>query len=120
MESNRVDVGLFVHNGIHYSPPAFITWFSLDNEYRLYDDKGRIVEMGYGMGENRFNVKNWRGLFEKVQADPEAKKILALPDALANVLTETLRDWIEKEKAQKDLLAQQKDLLDRKKKLETE
>ena len=32
------------------TPPAFITLFSLDNEARTYDDKGRIAEIGYGMG----------------------------------------------------------------------
>ncbi|MFO0968044.1 MAG: hypothetical protein U0793_21015 [Gemmataceae bacterium] len=33
LESNRVDIGVFV-NGHYFSAPAFITFFSLDNEAR--------------------------------------------------------------------------------------
>lgn len=50
LESNRVDVGVFVHNGDSPSAPGFVTYFTLDNEARSYDAKGRIVEMNYGMG----------------------------------------------------------------------
>lgn len=37
LESNRVDIGVFAHNGVHYSAPAFMTVYSLDNERREYD-----------------------------------------------------------------------------------
>ncbi|HMF15828.1 MAG TPA: hypothetical protein VKE98_01420, partial [Gemmataceae bacterium] len=64
MESNRVDIGVFVHNGVYYSAPGFITFFSLDHEARTYDEQGRIVEIGYGMGETSLTVSNWSAFFE--------------------------------------------------------
>jgi len=64
MESNRVDIGVFAHNGVHHSAPAFITYFSLDSEARTYDDKGRILEIGHGMGEIRWNVTDWPAFLE--------------------------------------------------------
>ena len=48
MESNRVDIGAFVHNGTYYSAPGFISVQFLDNEARTYDAKGRILEVDYG------------------------------------------------------------------------
>jgi hypothetical protein len=59
LESNRVDIGVFVHNGTYYSAPGFVTLFTLDNEARTYDARGRIVEIGYGMGETRVSVADW-------------------------------------------------------------
>ncbi|HPD14383.1 MAG TPA: putative Ig domain-containing protein [Planctomycetota bacterium] len=52
LESNRVDIGVFVHNGVYYSPPAFVCFYSLDDEARTYDDQGRIREMYYGYGDS--------------------------------------------------------------------
>lgn len=47
LESNRIDVGVFVHNGKLYSAPAFITFLGLDNQKRTYDDKKRIKSVEY-------------------------------------------------------------------------
>lgn len=47
LESNRVDIGVFVHNGAHYSAPAFVSLSYLDNEKRVYDDKQRIQAVDY-------------------------------------------------------------------------
>ncbi|HVM95189.1 MAG TPA: hypothetical protein VMT89_02315 [Candidatus Acidoferrales bacterium] len=47
LESNRVDVGVFASNGLNDSPPAFVTFFTLDSEKRIYDTDGRIVEIDY-------------------------------------------------------------------------
>jgi hypothetical protein len=47
MTSNRVDLGCFVHNGVYYSAPAFITFFSLANENRVYNAKGLIESVEY-------------------------------------------------------------------------
>jgi len=47
MESNRVDIGAFVHNGVHYSAPAFISFYYLDNEKREYDAQKRIKSVDY-------------------------------------------------------------------------
>jgi hypothetical protein len=47
LESNRVDIGVFAHNGACYSAPAFITFFTLDNEAREYDADGKILSVTY-------------------------------------------------------------------------
>jgi len=52
MESNRVDIAAFVHNGACYSAPAFISLFYLDDEARTYGPDGRVLEVGYGLGDS--------------------------------------------------------------------
>ena len=47
IESNRVDIGAFVHNGAYYSAPAFVTFYYLDNEKREYDEENRIRVVDY-------------------------------------------------------------------------
>jgi hypothetical protein len=47
MESNRLDIGLFAHNGTFYSAPAFFCVNTLDNEAREYDEQGRITSVTY-------------------------------------------------------------------------
>lgn len=68
LESNRVDIGAFAHNGIHYSAPALITFFSLDHEAREYDEKDRIRSITYTGAREAANYtdpavalpKSWR------------------------------------------------------------
>ncbi len=47
IESSRVDIALFAHNGIHYSPPAIMSFFFPENETRVYDDQKRILSVDY-------------------------------------------------------------------------
>ena len=47
LETNRVDIGLFVHNGAYYSAPAFISYYFPDNEVRTYATDGRIRKVVY-------------------------------------------------------------------------
>ena len=47
MESNRVDIGVFAHNGNHYSAPAFVSIYSLDHEARDYDPTGQLRSITY-------------------------------------------------------------------------
>ena len=67
IESNRVDIGAFVHNGAHYSAPAFVTFYYLDNEKRVYDEEHRIRVVDY--------------------ADPEVSKNYVDP------MIDITRDW---------------------------
>jgi YD repeat-containing protein len=68
LESNRVDIGAFVHNGTYYSAPAFVTFFYLDNEQRVYSPDGRIESVTYTGpgGESNYTdpvlqtPKSWR------------------------------------------------------------
>ncbi|MGE3539113.1 MAG: hypothetical protein AB7N91_17000 [Candidatus Tectimicrobiota bacterium] len=69
LESNRTDVGIFVHNGSYYSAPAFLTLFSLDSEARTYDSQGRPLEIGYGMGETVVKVRDWLQIFHWLEPD---------------------------------------------------
>jgi hypothetical protein len=47
LDSNRIDIGVFAHNGIHYSPPSFVTWYCPDNEDRVYGRNDRIQAVTY-------------------------------------------------------------------------
>jgi hypothetical protein len=68
MHSNRVDIGAFVHNGEYYSVPAFVTFFYLDDEKRVYDEQQRIQVVDYADPEWSGNYvdpsiaakKDWR------------------------------------------------------------
>jgi hypothetical protein len=69
IETNRVDIGAFVHNGTYYSAPGFVTFFSLDDEVRTYAATGRLLEIGYGVGDTELSVSNWEACFEALKAD---------------------------------------------------
>ena len=68
LESNRVDIGAFAHNGAYYSAPSFVTFFSLANEARSYSPDGHILSVTYtGADSKGIYVdpildlpKNWR------------------------------------------------------------
>ncbi len=47
MESNRVDIGVFAHNGVNWSAPAFVSFYCPDSETRKYDAKGLIESVEY-------------------------------------------------------------------------
>jgi hypothetical protein len=47
VESNRVDVGVFVHNGEYYSAPGFISLLYPTREKRVYDEQHRIRIVDY-------------------------------------------------------------------------
>jgi len=78
MESNRVDIGVFVHNGSYYSAPGFVTFYSLDSEARAYNKKGDVLEIGYGLGETNFEVTNWNAFLDHATGDGLPAKLLNL------------------------------------------
>jgi hypothetical protein len=47
LESSRVDIGCSVYNGAWWSAPAFVTFFTLDHEDRVYGAEGRIERITY-------------------------------------------------------------------------
>ncbi len=63
-----MDIGVFVSNGKYYSPPAFVTFYSLDNEQRVYDKSQRIQSVVYSGADEPGNYtdplvalpKSWR------------------------------------------------------------
>jgi hypothetical protein len=74
IESNRVDIGVFVHNGRNFSAPGFICFYSLDSERRRYDAEGRIQEIDYTTGnfvDRRLTTnKPWRDVYRYEQGKP--------------------------------------------------
>ncbi len=50
IRTHRVDVGLFVSNGIGTSAPAIISFYMLPNERRHFDAQGRLTEICYEAG----------------------------------------------------------------------
>ena len=51
--SARVDVGVFAHNGVHYSAPGFISYFCPPCEKRTYDDEHRITSIEYVSSQSK-------------------------------------------------------------------
>lgn len=47
LESSRVDIAVFAHNGVSYSAPSFLSFMFPENETRVYDDMRRIVSVDY-------------------------------------------------------------------------
>ena len=69
MQSNRVDIGVFAHNGHYYSAPGFITFYSLDNELRTYSRDGRLLEIYYAAGNLQRRIAGWSALFRLFNVD---------------------------------------------------
>lgn len=76
MESSRVDIGCFVHNGKFFSPPAFVCFYFLESEARGYAADGELIDVGYPAGEVKVSVADWRRLFQVVGAAEAGAKFL--------------------------------------------
>lgn len=71
LESNRVDIGAFVGNGVHYSAPAFVSVTFADSETRIYDGEGRLQVLDFTDEAKRENYvdprifprRDWRDEF---------------------------------------------------------
>ncbi|HEV8378080.1 MAG TPA: hypothetical protein VGP99_04465 [Tepidisphaeraceae bacterium] len=84
IDSNRVDIGVFAHNGTYFSAPAFITFLCLDSEARTYDEKGNIVEVAYERIDPQLSISDYNALFAAL-AEAQPNGAIAL---LKNVLKE--------------------------------
>jgi hypothetical protein len=70
--SNRVDIGVFAHNGVHYSAPAFISFTYPANQWREYGAEGRIRFVDYHASRYAdryadpalFPVRDWSDRYE--------------------------------------------------------
>lgn len=47
VKSSRLDIICVADDGVHFSPPAFVTWFFPPNEKRSWDIAGRLTEIDY-------------------------------------------------------------------------
>lgn len=98
LESNRVDIGVFVFNGRYWSAPGLITWFFLDDETRTYDENARPVDIGCGIGETEVAVVDWTALGTIAGSDSPAARRLGFTGPERDLLVqaaprhEALRD----------------------------
>jgi hypothetical protein len=86
MESNRVDIGIFVNNGTYYSAPGFVTIYTLDSEARTYDAKGHIAEIAYNMGETDLRVTDWQRVLDLLGKDALAGGLFNVNEQLRAAL----------------------------------
>ena len=111
LESNRVDLGIFVHNGTHDSAPGFVTLCTLDREARTYSKDGKILDLAHGMGETVVRVTDWGKLLRHMARDAEAATLLALnaqeQAALARLVEEHQRLSVELVQAQAAVIEMQ-------------
>ncbi len=70
LQSSRVDIGCFVHNGANYSAPGFVTFYFLNSERRVYNEQKQIVSIEHKGGKGRYvdpliePAKNWKDTFQ--------------------------------------------------------
>ncbi len=102
LESNRVDIGVFVHNGIYHSAPAFVTFYTLDCESRTYDATGRLVEIGYNMGETELLVTDWTRVLAVLAKDGDAAKLFGVDDARRNTIAGIAQRYDEASRLQRE------------------
>ena len=72
LESNRVDIGVFVHNGSCYSAPGFVTFYTLDREDRTYTSDGRLLEIDYRAGSSEIDfagITDWAVFLRTILED---------------------------------------------------
>jgi len=94
MASNRVDIGAFVHNGVYYSAPAFVSISTLDDQTRVYDAQDRLIEIDHRAGVMSVQVKDGAGLQQHVTAPDFPEPLAWLHDALSAAPLEALDDAI--------------------------
>ena len=71
LTTDRVDIGLFVHNGKNHSAPAFVSLMYPGNQIRRYDGEQRIVSVEYDpkaledryVDPTLFPVRGWRDTY---------------------------------------------------------
>jgi hypothetical protein len=80
LESNRVDIGVFAHNGKYHSAPGFVTFYTLDSEARTYDARGRVSAIGYGMGATDVRVTDWERVADVLAKDAVVGKLLGVDE----------------------------------------
>ena len=80
MASNRVDIGVFADNGTGImSAPAFITFYTLDTERRIYDNEERLVEIDYANKSPVIEVTDWLAFFDMYEGFGFPSDLLRAP-----------------------------------------
>ena len=69
--TDRVEIGVFVHNGTYFSAPAFINFLYPPNQKRIYDEQQRIVSIDHNdpeltkrtLEERLFVQRDWKDIY---------------------------------------------------------
>lgn len=67
--TSRVDIGLFISNGHHWSAPAILSFFYLPNEIRKYSVEGRLERIDYAAAADTYTdpvlslAKRWTDVY---------------------------------------------------------
>lgn len=72
MTTDRVEIGVFVHNGTYFSAPAFVNFLYPPNQNRIYDEQGRIVSIDHNdpvftkraLEERLFVQRDWKDTYQ--------------------------------------------------------
>jgi hypothetical protein len=90
VETRRVDIAAFVHNGDYYSPPSIISIYMPPAQRHTLDADGRVIEIGSGAFASALAepvsldqvlkgtgyVNDWPGLIDHMLSDAPAAKLL--------------------------------------------
>ncbi len=89
IRTHRVDIGLFVSNGINASAPAIVSFYMLPNERRFFDENGRLTEITYEAGNPELGLPQdladlrWLALIEAAGIVDETLIFHRINDALS-------------------------------------
>ena len=89
IRTHRVDIGLFVGNGITVSAPAIVSFYMLPNERRFFDKQGKLSEICYEAGNPELGLPpaatdlHWLPLFEAAGAIDDNVAFQCLSDTLS-------------------------------------
>jgi len=72
MTTDRVEIGVFVHNGTYFSAPAFINFLYPPNQERVYDEQHRIVSIDHTnpvfirrtFDQRLFIQRDWKDIYK--------------------------------------------------------
>ncbi|MEZ0390354.1 MAG: hypothetical protein ACAI34_24965, partial [Verrucomicrobium sp.] len=98
--SHRVDLAVFVGNGVAWSAPAFVSCTMLPNEQRFYDEQGRTQEICYQAGNPDLGLPaatdlRWLALGRKFDADHGTRGTRLLEEAMGSAAAARLHQIAE-------------------------
>ena len=76
MESSRIDIGVFIDNGVYFSAPGFITFYGLADDLFTFDRKGRVIEIANGVGDPTIGLEGFKPLIKGSRYDVSDYKLL--------------------------------------------
>ena len=75
LTTDRVDIGVFAHNGRHFSAPSFISFVYPARQKRDYDDQNRIVSIDYFAPEFANRAVDMRVFYDRAWRDAKGRLV---------------------------------------------